>query len=369
MAETFICSVCHTEHDIEDCTTFGGRDFCPECLQAETCVCDRCGERIWLLDACCDETHTLCETCEEHYYARCADCGRLVEHSQLRYLDDDDDEGYCETCYNRQSRENGIQSYCFKPEPIFYGDGTRYFGVELEIDGAGESGYNANILRDIGNQSHNHIYIKHDGSLDSGMEIVTHPMTLAYHMSEMPWRNLLKRAISLDYLSHQTGTCGLHIHVNRDGLGITHQQQDDTIARILFLVETFWHELLRFSRRTQSQMDHWASRYGRKDDPKAVLCTAKYSEDRYTCVNLTPSQTIEFRMFRGTLRYNTLIATLQMVEIICDVASALSDDEIKKLTWTEFVSNLYEDTVPELIQYLKERRLYVNEPVEASEEV
>ena len=116
-------------------------------------------------------------------------------------------------------------------------------------------------------------------------------------------------------------------------------------------------------------MDHWASRYGRKDDPKAVLCTAKYSEDRYTCVNLTPSQTIEFRMFRGTLRYNTLIATLQMVEIICDVASALSDDEIKKLTWTEFVSNLYEDTVPELIQYLKERRLYVNEPVEASEEV
>ena len=188
-------------------------------------------------------------------------------------------------------------------------------------------------------------------------------------MSEMPWRNLLKRAISLDYLSHQTGTCGLHIHVNRDSLGIAHQQQDDTIARILFLVETFWHELLRFSRRTQSQMDHWASRYGRKDDPKAVLCTAKYSEDRYTCVNLTPSQTIEFRMFRGTLRYNTLIATLQMVEIICDVASALSDDEIKKLTWTEFVSNLYEDTVPELIQYLKERRLYVNEPVEASEEV
>ena len=58
-----------------------------------------------------------------------------------------------------------------------------------------------------------------------------------------------------------------------------------------------------------------------------------------------------------------------MVEIICDVASALSDDEIKNLTWTEFVSNLYEDTVPELIQYLKERRLYVNEPVNMTEEV
>ena len=79
--------------------------------------------------------------------------------------------------------------------------------------------------------------------------------------------------------------------------------------------------------------------------------------------------TIEFRIFRGTLKYNTLIATLQLVETICDVAIALSDDQIKDMTWTEFVSNLYEDTVPELIQYLKERRLYVNEPVESTEEV
>ena len=86
-------------------------------------------------------------------------------------------------------------------------------------------------------------------------------------------------------------------------------------------------------------------------------------------MNLTPSETIEFRMFRGTLKYNTLIATLQMVEHICDVAFYLSDDEIKSVTWNEFVSDLRDDLTPELIQYLKERRLYVNEPVEASEEV
>lgn len=33
---------------------------------------------------------------------------------------------------------------------------------------------------------------------------------------------------------------------------------------------------------------------------------------RYTCVNLTNADTIEFRMFRGTLKLNTLIATLQL---------------------------------------------------------
>ena len=117
-------------------------------------------------------------------------------------------------------------------------------------------------------------------------------------------------------------------------------------------------------------MEKWAARYGRKDDPKAVLHSAKVSENgRYTCVNLNCVDTIEFRMFRGTLKYNTLIATLQIVDRICDVALFLSDAEVQNLTWSEFVSSLQEDKAPELIQYLKERRLYVNDPVQVSEEV
>ena len=67
-------------------------------------------------------------------------------------------------------------------------------------------------------------------------------------------------------------------------------------------------------------------------------------------------------MFRGTLKYNTLIATLQLINRICDVALFLSDDELKDMSWTTFVIGC---TQPELIQYLKERRLYVNEAVES----
>ena len=87
--------------------------------------------------------------------------------------------------------------------------------------------------------------------------------------------------------------------------------------------------------------------------------------NRYT-FNLTNEDTIEFRIFRGTLKYNTLIATLQMVNRICDVANCMSDDELRAMSWSEFVSGV---TEPELIQYLKERRLYLNEPVAVSEEV
>ena len=64
--------------------------------------------------------------------------------------------------------------------------------------------------------------------------------------------------------------------------------------------------------------------------------------------------------------HNTLIATLQLVERICDVAIFLSDEELKAMSWTTFVSGCQ---APELVQYLKERRLYVNEPVAGEEEL
>ena len=51
---------------------------------------------------------------------------------------------------------------------------------------------------------------------------------------------------------------------------------------------------------------------------------------------------------------------------ICDVAYSLSDDEIKDMSWTTFVSGCVE---PELIEYLKERRIYVNEPVDSEEDI
>lgn len=71
-------------------------------------------------------------------------------------------------------------------------------------------------------------------------------------------------------------------------------------------------------------------------------------------------------MFRGTLKYNTLIATLQLVDRICNVALFLSDEQLKEMSWTTFVSGCEQS---ELVQYLKERRLYVNEPVEGEVEI
>ena len=62
-------------------------------------------------------------------------------------------------------------------------------------------------------------------------------------------------------------------------------------------------------------------------------------------------------MFRGTLKLTTFLASLQMVDRICDVAFSLSDLQMQELTWTDFVAGC---EAPEIIQYLKERRFYVS---------
>ena len=106
-------------------------------------------------------------------------------------------------------------------------------------------------------------------------------------------------------------------------------------------------------------MSRWSARFGFEKTGKQILEKAKSGcNGRYVAVNLNNYHTIEFRLFRGTLKYNTFIATLQMVNHICDAAISLSEEGIDTMSWSEFVSSIRE---PELIQYLKERRLYVNE--------
>ena len=156
------------------------------------------------------------------------------------------------------------KEYNYKPEPIFYGSGDLFMGIELEIDKGGEYNSNAQKLLNIANARAEHIYCKHDGSIEEGFEIVSHPMTLEYHIDNMNWKEVFEAAVAMDYRSHQTTTCGLHIHVNRHAFGSTIDAQEDVISRIVYFVENHWNELLKFSRRTEANINRWASRYGKR---------------------------------------------------------------------------------------------------------
>ena len=363
MEEKIYCSHCGEIIEGDDYDTIYGEPICQECVDRYTTVCDRCEEIVWDDDIHTDESTCLCHQCFENYYTRCEDCDSIVHNDEAYEYDDC---YYCYDCYQRIRRNASIHEYGYKPTPIFYGDSNRYFGVELEIDGAGKDDDYADEILDIANSSDDYIYIKSDSSLDDGMEIVTHPMSLEYH-KDFCWNEIMKKAVYLGYRSHQTSTCGLHIHVNRDSLGLDRDEQDEVISRILYFVEHHWNEMLKFSRRSEYAMNRWAARYGYENSPKEIMNKAKKNYGRYAAINLCNYNTIEFRLFRGTLKCNTLIATLELVNKICELSVLMTDDGISKISWSDFVAGL--ENVPELVQYLKERNLYINEKITTEEEL
>lgn len=284
--EAYTCSVCGRIHPLTELTEIEDDYYCPDCLERETIICSHCGGRVPLDDMAGSDDFPLCQGCYDDHYTSCSCCGRIIHQDNAYCENEDSYEAYCPSCYRTHSHNGGIEDYYYKPDPIFYGKGTRYFGVELEVDGAGKCDDNAENVMSIGNRKVNHIYCKHDGSLDDGFEIVTHPMTLEYHMQSMPWENVLDELRVMGYLSHKTSTCGLHVHVNRNSFGETIAEQDTCIARVLYFFEKHWDELLKFSRRTARQLDRWAARYGYKDHPKEMLEHAKKGTPcgRYYCI-------------------------------------------------------------------------------------
>ncbi len=362
--QTYLCSECGAAVTEEYLHEFDERILCSSCLDNLTTICNCCGERIWRSDDEGDGSISLCSGCREYNYVTCEGCGCLIPNDEANY---DDDYPYCNECY-RKLQECAIKSYNYKPEPIFYGSGNLFYGVELEIDKGGERSDYAEAILNTANMHNKHLYAKHDGSINDGFEIVSHPMTLDYHARNMNWYEIMKMASDLGYRSHQTQTCGLHIHVSRSAFGKDYATQEDTISRIVHFVEMHWNELLKFSRRTEENINRWASRYGISTTAKDTYKNAKEKHcGRYVAVNLENYATIEFRLFRGTLRYKTFLATLQLVDEICLLAIKLIDKELESLSWSDFVSQINSDK-SELIDYLKAKRLYVNEPTSDNSE-
>ena len=218
------CDYCGCVLDEDDGTWVEEDLLCQDCVDEHCVTCDHCGEIIWTEDCVEDEDIILCEECFDNHYHRCESCNRIIHDNNTNWYNDNP---YCESCFD--DLEDEIEEYSYKPEPVFYGKGKRFFGVELEVDDGGKDNENARTLKDVANYRHDHIYIKSDGSLDDGFEIVSHPMTLDYHMNEMDWESVLHEAVNMGYRSHQTDTCGLHIHVNRESFGENQAEQEAVI--------------------------------------------------------------------------------------------------------------------------------------------
>ena len=228
-----------------------------------------------------------------------------------------------------------------------------YMGFELEID---KGGKDDDVAYEICLQLNNQVYCKDDGSLDDGIEIVSHPSTLNFHTEQKEtYKKVFDYLIDINYKSHDTNTCGLHIHVNRSFFGISKEEIDYNVAKIIFIFEKFWDKFVIFSRRREIKLKEWAKRYDLDINENFLdnLNIAKKEYSRYFAVNITNTDTIEFRMFRGTLNVDTFMATLQLINTICNFVKNTDIEKIQLCCFDRIVKNNFK----ELNEYLQRKNL------------
>lgn len=270
-----------------------------------------------------------------------------------------------------------IHYYSHKPAPEFGYKNAREsranltFGVELEVD-ARTDGRRINMDRQelsdrIDAITGGRTYCKSDSSLDCGVEIVSHPGTLAHHMYVMHWRHICRTCEKAGYRSHDTRSCGLHVHVGREQLGADDEERGEVIRKVQALFSRYAAEFTRFSRRATGRLNQWAPIYVDPEFNRAAdaheahrIALARFPidaechNDRYTAVNVMNSATVEIRIFRGTLKRDTLIAAIQLVDNIFEYAMTHNWADIITCEWADFAAY---KPYKELVNYMIARGL------------
>lgn len=332
------------------------RLVCGYCLDDYTC-CDCCGEYYDDDNMQSDDyDNHVCDRCyDRHGYATCYECGRI--DTDLIW-DDEEGEYFCERC----CPERAIHAYSYKPTPIFYKGHHEttevpllFMGVELEVD----DGDNIECLADW---ETDRLYCKQDGSLSSeGFECVSHPHTLAAH-KEFCWKDTIDIMLNNGFTSHNAGSCGLHVHVNKDFFGDEHELN---AAKLIIIVSRFWNSfIIPFTRRTKTQLARWAmppseNHIINKDDTEEARRTKIYNAScgRYRAINLCNYHTIEFRMFRGTLKFSTFMATLEFVDGICRYVKNHTLEEVIDASAKEIFGAEEFSNTEYYFDYLSERNI------------
>ena len=344
--EFWYCDRCGSIHDdIDELTEIDDQFYCETCRDNGFYQCDDCGE--WISShICLSNGNEICYSCyENNGYFTCDNCGEIFSND---YINEHNDEFFCDDCYREITRY--IHNYDYKPDFKFHGTGHRFFGLEIETDD-GENPLE--FAEKVSTNFNDFIYCVHDGSLSSeGVECVTMPATIEFlkETGKLYFEGLRDFARENSYLSHDTSTCGLHIHVSRDGIN------DSMIEKMIYLFERNFSDFLKLSRRTRDQLSRWANRYF--DDYEEISidkCKDKMcSSSRYKAINLQNSKTIEFRFFRGTLNVDTILASIELIDNLVDYAK--NSQNIENATIIDIIK--YKET-DYLIEYAKKRRIDV----------
>lgn len=325
------CLRCNAEHNVddEDIHEVNGAHLCDSCVS----VCQGCDEyfdsdnpRLYYPD-------NVCYHCQDYYFS-CDRCNGVDSTDYAHTVENDSTCTWCESCTDMFAEycetcetyhvddcdydEAVINDYSYKPAPLFHNmrgvglsyefhDKTAYMGMELEVELPNDRFEAARFMSETLDGM---AYMKHDGSLTNGFEIVTHPMTHDVYRNLFPWEAVERLRNEYGARSWTPGTCGIHIHISRTAFnGSAH----------MWRFAHFIHNNKRFVTTIAGRSsDHWASFDGntRSNIINYVKNDRRYYPERYSAVNFSNDSTLEVRVFRGSLKYERIMSAIDFVDAV-----------------------------------------------------
>jgi len=308
-------------------------------------------ERIMCASDDCDATGEY-----RNDYLRGLYCLNCHEGIMDNYYSSDDEDNDDDNDDNDNSTRY-IHNYGYKPRASFMrSDGTHSLyvtkikagesrttltmGFELETENTGDhSNYDIadRLLNQVNGSKESDIYIKEDGSLYNGFEIVSHPGELEYFMNHFRW-NGIEDLARIGFRAWTKPSCGLHIHLAKSAFA-------DTSHKFKFMTFVYKNrfEMVQFAGRESDQYasydikrflnSHrdWIADNGTLVRGANMMKFAKgedVNNSRSMAVNLQPDKTIELRLFKPSLKSSTVKACLQFCDALFHYTETITTREI-----------------------------------------
>ncbi len=304
-------------------------------------TCEECGDEVFQDDAVSSNGYLYCQNC--------------YDNMEGNYDDDDyDSDEYRSNNINEVS----INSYGYHPTPKFWDfvDGNTtvsinsrvtkvkpFVGIELETEDKNNSGNNLhNDAHHIHEVTNGLIYVKDDCSLRNGFEMVSHPMSLDFiHNDTESIRSGLSYLRKNGYRAWTTSNCGQHIHISKNSfMNPAHEM------KFLYFIfrnkETLINFVGRNSQYAQYDLDAFLgveSEYWNGPKPTLIEVAKGMRKDggyvpsqtyRNLAVNRLNEHTHELRIFRPSLRYETLLSYIEFVYCLFEYTKIITASQVIK---------------------------------------
>ena len=145
------------------------------------------------------------------------------------------------------------------------------------------------------------------------------------------FKTLVQKLKDNNLYGYDTHNSGMHIHVSRKALKVS-----EIVKMMSFVYNPDnFQFILDVSQRHLSRLEEWANPWMDTDSWKNLVKMAKsYQEARYnsqreTAINLHNRNTIEFRIFKGTLNFMSFCKNVEFVRSLCLWVKNVSLDVVK----------------------------------------